>query len=646
MANTVSRHSHTALLVAIILSIAPGSLSASAPPGDYAELAASNLDSAYFTGRIILKFSDDTAVRLRDGRLIALNGAGLGQVRDILRSRHILKAERLFTRDEAKLDHERAIGMNRTGRTLADLNNFYRLHLAQNTSSRDAQQLLRRLNACDSVEIAYPETEPVDATVTFTKRTDPARPLMPTPDFSHLQGYLYDPPYGVNGVLARGYIGGDGLGAFAIDVERDWNETHEDLPEFFFADFPTPRQQDNDHGTAVLGEIAGVDNGYGVIGLSVATRVGGVSWYNQGVANAINVAAAAMDPGGAILLEIQYVAWTGANPYRLFPIEWDPAVFAAIQAATAIDRVVVEAAGNGSEDLDDPWFGGYFDRTIQDSGAIMCAASGSDHLYAMWYTNYGSRIDIHAWGEDVTTCGYGDLYSGQNKNQWYTDSFSGTSSASPMATAGVAILQGICAQHGQGPVEPLEVRRILNDTGTPHQDPTKEIGPRVNCAAATSELSFPIGLVPLSAEIITGRLFDGETEDLLDSDNDYFITDSRRVPTSPLNTYATVQVGARIHAAPLARLDLTIESSNLLVDATQETKLYNYATDGFDVLDTSLIGFGDTVVVVENIANPNDYLDPETGEMLVEVQNGAPASSATALFRNRLDQVRLTVTYQ
>ena len=43
--------------------------------------------------------------------------------------------------------------------------------------------------------------------------------------------------------------------------------------------------------------------------------------------------------------------------------------------------------------------------------------------------NFGERVDLSGWGLYVTTLAYGDLQGG-DETEWYTQQFSGTSSAS------------------------------------------------------------------------------------------------------------------------------------------------------------------------------------------------------------------------
>ena len=62
------------------------------------------------------------------------------------------------------------------------------------------------------------------------------------------------------------------------------------------------------------------------------------------------------------------------------------------------------------------------------------------------FSNYGARVDVQGWGREVTTTGYGDLQGGLNEDLWYTDHFSGTSSASPVVVGALAANAGRAAR--------------------------------------------------------------------------------------------------------------------------------------------------------------------------------------------------------
>ena len=139
-----------------------------------------------------------------------------------------------------------------------------------------------------------------------------------------------------------------------------------------------------------------------------------------------------------------------------------------------------------------------FRRTNRDSGAIVVGAGapppgthGRNHgpdRSRLDFSNWGALIDAQGWGREVTTCGYGDLQGGANEDLWYTDTFSGTSSASPIVTGAIACIQGMAKARGRPVLTPAQVRNCLRSTGSSQQDApgrpaTQRIGNRPDIRA-------------------------------------------------------------------------------------------------------------------------------------------------------------------
>ncbi len=304
-----------------------------------------------------------------------------------------------------------------------------------------------------------------------------------------------------------------------IDLEQGWNAgtdlrlkqdiSHEQLHDLHQPNLPLlvygeNRQSDEpgagNHGTAVLGQLAaegvgtfqvrGAIRGHARFRLASHYRAnprldGQTELENPFPGTNGHVAAAIFNclaaqpsvskkkvfepplrPGDVLLLEVQR---------GRLPTEIDAADLDAIRLATALGVIVVEAAGNGNLDLDrcvDPRSG----RTLRrgsagfvDSGAILVGASFSalPHDRAP-FSNYGSRVDCYGWGEAVTSCGYGDL-AGESASDFYTNTFNGTSSASPIVAAAAALLQCLHRQQTGVALLPAPMRALLASraTGTP-----------------------------------------------------------------------------------------------------------------------------------------------------------------------------------
>ncbi|KLU82373.1 hypothetical protein MAPG_01445 [Magnaporthiopsis poae ATCC 64411] len=73
------------------------------------------------------------------------------------------------------------------------------------------------------------------------------------------------------------------------------------------------------------------------------------------------------------------------------------------------------------------------------------------------------------WGQEVTTTGYGSLQGGVSQDIWYTDTFNGTSSASPIVTGAVLSAQGARRARGKRLLTSHEFRALLRTTGSPQQ---------------------------------------------------------------------------------------------------------------------------------------------------------------------------------
>jgi hypothetical protein len=105
-------------------------------------------------------------------------------------------------------------------------------------------------------------------------------------------------------------------------------------------------------------------------------------------------------------------------------------------------------------------------------------------------------VDCQGWGREVTTTGYGDLQGGNNRDLWYTDTFAGTSSASPIVVGVLACVQGILRAHGKPLLTPASARTLLRSTGSPQEDAptrpsTQRIGNRPNLRQIIDQLVLP-----------------------------------------------------------------------------------------------------------------------------------------------------------
>jgi hypothetical protein len=364
-------------------------------------------------------------------------------------------------------------------------------------------ELRERLSALDGVVGAY-----VKPAAELPALDDPAAlndmaplaedPPAVTPDLTGRQGYLGPPPGGVDAHWAWTQPGGRGEGVNVVDVEGAWRFSHEDLVQHQ-AGVIAGTQSDlagwRNHGTAVCGVIGSDENGFGTTGIAPDASQRAVVIFGDGMgsAAAIRIAADALSPGDILLIELHRPGpLSGAVGQRGYiAVEWWPDDYDAVVYAVGRGVIVVAAAGNGTQDLDDPAYDtpqeGFppswsnpFRRGARDSGAILVGAGapppgthgtgwGADRS-RLDFSNHGSAVDVQGWGREVTTCGYGDLQGGLgSEDYWYTDGFSGTSSASPIVVGALACTQGVLRAAGATPLTPQSARTYLHETGSPQQ---------------------------------------------------------------------------------------------------------------------------------------------------------------------------------
>lgn len=314
-----------------------------------------------------------------------------------------------------------------------------------------------------------------------------------TTDFILSQSYLEpDPGVDANYAWANG---SDGSNVTVRDVEYGLNVNHEEFVgrNAKIADGMTISSSATfsftTHGTATAGIVYSDDGGYGTKGIAYnANRFilypewqEGQSWDRvQAVTNAVNDAAI----GDVIIYEMQI---TGANG-NFAMAEYDPLVWDLTLSATNKGAVVVAAAGNGGENLDSSGYDDYHARG--DSGAIIVGASlpNTDHPSASFST-YGTRVNINAWGASVFTTGYGAISFDNDVNQYYTDSFGGTSSATAISGGCVANLQSFYyTLTGGSYMTSQEMRNLLEETGTNQTNNDRPIGQFINMRAAMERL--------------------------------------------------------------------------------------------------------------------------------------------------------------
>ncbi len=436
-----------------------------------------------------VKFVEGSNVLFNGANFVDDSGLDMSRVQETLNRAAIAEVRSTIRRDRPTLRAWKALGEQRSGVVGPDLSLWYDVRVEGGRAG--VARLVNELNALPQVEIAHPVPIPEPAVIMGPNEAALApidEALLPTPDFSPQQTYLYEPPIGLNAPAAWAIPGGLGDGMKFIDVELCWTENHEDFDETanFYIGGAGQDPSYETHGTAVLGEVIGQHNGFGVMGFAPNVDWGVVAvtvaeWPT--VPHYFQEAIDHLGPGDVWLIELQmYPAGKDATPMEWLQVNYD----VIWTGCWSLGINCIEAGANGTQNLDDPSWGGVFNRFIRDSGATMVAAGTPSGLVAEWFTNWGSRMDVHAWGSSIVTTGYGDLYGNTLQNR-YTSQFGGTSGASPMVTGSALALEGIALANVGRVLTPLEVRTILHDTGTPYSG-AKYIGPRPNLEPAAARV--------------------------------------------------------------------------------------------------------------------------------------------------------------
>lgn len=462
---------------------------------------------------LVVVAKSDAGMRVGPASVRSEGGAEVGSVEKILKAGVMLTP--LFGASEERLRAE-ATAAAETGVAAPDLSVFYHVDAPAERLEEVAQQFAEN----ELFEAAYikPPAEPARLNEMSPNLVD-APPV--TPNFQARQLYLGAAPGGIEALWMHTQPGGKGNGIRIIDVEGAWRFTHEDLlanAGGLMHGFHSSDIRWRNHGTAVIGVTGGDENAIGVLGISPNSHTRAASIFlnaagtSASSSQAIKKAADALSAGDIILLELhrpgpRHNFQRRDDQKGYIAIEWWEDDFQAILYATNKGIIVVEAAGNGAENLDDPIYSvrpsGFppswtnpFNRSNRDCRAIVVGAGapppgthGRNHgpdRSRLEFSNYGALVDAQGWGREVTTCGYGDLQgpSGQ-EDLWYTDTFSGTSSASPIVVGAIACYQGYRKAKGQPLMTPLQMRNRLRTTGSPQTDApgrpaTQRIGNRPN----------------------------------------------------------------------------------------------------------------------------------------------------------------------
>jgi subtilisin family serine protease len=364
-------------------------------------------------------------------------------------------------------------------------------------STEEKARTLQRLKADPDVEFAEPEH-------TFSTKQLPNDPFLST---SGTWGQPYADLWGLASIgapAAWDTAQGDGIVVAVIDTGVDYNHPDlvtniwtnvneidgnfidddsngfvDDVRGWNFVFNNNDVIDHNGHGTHVAGTIAALgDNGLGVIG---------VAWH------AHIMAVKGLDDNGfgfdsSLAPAIIYAASNGAD---VINASWgtqgtSQSIEEAIQFATGLGTVLVAAAGNSSQDAMN-----FFPASSPEAITV---ASHDPFGNFSFFSNFGSKIDVTAPGEDILSLQAANTFQGQPVIDGYTR-MSGTSMAAPHVSGVAALILS-----GNPTYSPEQVRQIIHISNTSVPFDSRFGSGKLNAATAVTIVN------PLDAKI-TGVQF-------------------------------------------------------------------------------------------------------------------------------------------
>lgn len=145
-------------------------------------------------------------------------------------------------------------------------------------------------------------------------------------------------------------------------------------------------------------------------------------------------------PGDIVSLDIQFKINEKLLPATAIRSWWER-----IKIMVDKGAVVILAAGNGGLDLNLPGVMADYG----DSGSMLVGACNHLSGTRAYFSNYNQKTSlINSWGDwSVTTTGYSSLQKLPGNNRNYSKDYSGTSSATPLCSGALALIQDYAKQN-------------------------------------------------------------------------------------------------------------------------------------------------------------------------------------------------------
>jgi hypothetical protein len=250
---------------------------------------------------IIIKFREGGPLEAKGGRISAEH-ISLDRFYHTLESISGAQARLSFDMKKDRLNELRMRAVRSLRKPIPSLDSFVRVRLPEEA---DVERIVERF--ADDPEVEYSCVAGIPG------------PPPQTPNYTGQQVYEDPAPDGVDAEYAWLHPGGDGAGVQICDCEYGFNANHEDLPGVaVVSNHDGSLTSWEDHGTAVLGELAAQADTLGVTGISSGATLMFASESGGHRLDCIQDAILALNAGDVLVLEMQ----TGPGAYR--PAESDP----------------------------------------------------------------------------------------------------------------------------------------------------------------------------------------------------------------------------------------------------------------------------------------------------------------------------------
>ncbi len=396
---------------------------------------------AVHTDRLCVKLVEGSGAQWRDGKLVSRTGMDLTSVAAIFAQAMLRPLVYSVSWEELDAWHRHACAVLPSHNRPGHLGLWFHLTGATAASTANLRDQL-----LSNALIAHVHHEP--RYVPASAAVPPGGDIPPTtPLFTSLQLTHNLSPQGHGVRRSSGVFGARGQDIKFVMLEQSFVLGHEDVCQLVASNFigtvPALDMQYAQHGLAGAAMVCGDRNAYGFTGIAdeVTARFLGLTQAG-GFENGLAIAVSQTQPADLIMVVIIIqVPSLGLGTW--VPVEYFQSSFDATLTATALGRQVVVPGGNGNLSLDDPALLNRFDRNFRDSGAVMVAASAAGALQRASFSNWGSRIDAHSWGDQVASCGYGTtFFPNFDILQSYSAGVAGTSASTPQLAGLVASIQG------------------------------------------------------------------------------------------------------------------------------------------------------------------------------------------------------------